>query len=296
MDREPYDLIILEQAIRNLETFLLVAHPKTRHKIAFWGHGKNYTVARSGIEEKLKATLTNTGVWFFGYTQGGVDATVSSGYPGGQTTAVYNATDTSELRSQMASITEDELRQSGESLGLNGPTALYIGGLDEAKRIPFLLSAARMMHEKIPNFSLIIAGAGSSQSTVEDSADKFAYIKYVGNTFGREKAKLFQIADILMVPGRVGLVAVESAAAGVPIVTTKWPLHAPEFEYLTPQMDCLVSEDDVESYARTASDLLGDKQALSNLQDNCAELGKGLTIERMVEQFAHGVLSAVHMR
>lgn len=293
---EPFDLIILEQAIRNLETAVLLFHPRTRRKLAFWGHGKNYTVARSRVEESLKSRLTTAGKWFFGYTEGGVRASVQSGFPADRTTVVYNSTDTTTLRQQISLVKPKQLQDKRAELLLAGPTALYIGGLDEAKRIPFLLAAADKVAKQIPDFTLIIAGSGEMRYHVENAANNCDYIRYVGTVFGDEKAILLSLSDILMIPGRVGLVAVESAASGVPIVTTNWDFHAPEFEYLTHNHNCIAAENDTSSYAQSTIELLQEPIKLARLQNACRELGTELNMERMVSQFSTGVEQALAAR
>jgi hypothetical protein len=45
-------------------------------------------------------------------------------------------------------------------------------------------------------------------------------------------AALSHVSSAIWMPGRVGLVAVDALALGLPVLTTHFPFHAPELEYL----------------------------------------------------------------
>ena len=46
------------------------------------------------------------------------------------------------------------------------------------------------------------------------------------------KALIGRVATGLLSPGRISLVAVDALVLGLPILTTSWPFHAPEVDYL----------------------------------------------------------------
>ena len=81
---------------------------------------------------------------------------------------------------------------------------------------------------------------------VEEKAAGSSWLRYVGRAGDGEKRLLGATASLLMNPGRVGLVAVDSFALGLPIATTEWQLHAPEFDYLVPDDNALITENSVE--------------------------------------------------
>jgi glycosyltransferase involved in cell wall biosynthesis len=285
LERGPYDLVILEHAVRNLETYELLAR---RVPVAFWGHGKTYTKAVAGLQERAKMRLALRGRWFFAYTEGGADTVVAAGYPRSQITVVQNAIDSSQLAQDVAAVTPEELEALHAQHGLQGMTALFVGGLDDSKRLPFLLEAARIIGNVHPGFRLLIAGDGAQRSLVEEAARGTGHVRYVGSAHGREKAALMRVADVLAMPGRVGLVAVDSFAAGRPIVTTDWPWHAPEFEYLTE--DCaVVSRDDVADYAERLASTMLDEVRLGRLQAACRDLQPTFTLDHMAHRFIDGL-------
>lgn len=286
----PYDLIVVEQAVRNLETYQLLL---TRTPIAFWGHGKTYTQRSSRGKERIKHWLTNRGIWFFAYTSKGAEEVVSQGMAPERTTVVQNATDARHLSSAISSLEKSEIRSFEAKNDLHGKTALFIGGLDASKRLTFLLAAAEIAHENDSEFRLVIAGDGVDRVLVQEKAAQCPYIKYVGPLFGRDKAVAISASQVMAMPGRVGLVAVDSFAGGKPIVTTDWKWHAPEFEYLESGVNAIVTRDAPEAYAAELLVTLRDQQKLSMLSANCLESSAKYTVEAMVENFVTGVKNAL---
>ena len=124
-----------------------------------WGHGRDFTREVGWISQRLSSALTNRSTWFFGYTTESIAAVTQGGFEPSRTTALMNSTDTSTLRSQLANISDLEIVAERRRYG-EGPIALFLGGLDSSKRIPFLLEAAASVAKRIPGFSLVVAGVG----------------------------------------------------------------------------------------------------------------------------------------
>jgi glycosyltransferase involved in cell wall biosynthesis len=291
--RGPYDLVILEQAIRNLESYRLLASPRYGHRIAWWGHGGTYTQRRRSVEEKLKKWLTRRGRWFFAYTDGGVREVTNQGFSPERVTSVGNSIDTAALRADLGAVTDDQLLAFRAAHDLRGKTALFIGGLDESKRLPFLFDAGVAVHERQPDFRLLIAGNGEQRDAVERFAADHPWCVYLGARFGADKAIPMRAADVLVMPGRVGLAAVDSFAAGLPIVTTDWPYHAPEFDYLTPDVNAVVSPNTSTAYANSLVELLATPVQLDAMKNACLKLAGEYDIESMASRFFEGIAEAL---
>lgn len=285
------DLVIAEHAIRNLATFKWSYWQRPK-KLALWGHGKTYTKPKTKAEAWLKTNLVNRSDWFFAYTQGGADSVVADGFPLGRTTVVQNSTDTSELTRIRNEIAPAEVEDFKKSLGLRvGPIAVFVGALDPSKRLPFLLEAAMEIQRKIPNFQLLVFGDGPERSYIEARTNQF--IKYLGRAEPKKQALISLLADVILMPGRVGLIAVDSFALGLPIVTTDWPWHAPEFEYLTSGVNSLITEDSVQDFAEETIRLLRDTSRLKLMKTNCLRDADQYSIESMAANFHKGVLRAL---
>jgi hypothetical protein len=100
-------------------------------------------------------------------------------------------------------------------------------------------------------------------------------------------------AKLILNPGRVGLISVDSLTMGVPIVTTTYKYHAPEFEYLIHDRNCLVTKENIQNYAEIVITTLQDAKKLETLSQNCIEDSKIYSVEKMALNFHSGVLTTL---
>lgn len=287
------DLVIMEQARRNVDAYWLLLTPHGNKKICLWGHGRDFVATPSWIKQRAMMHLTQAADWFFGYTESSRDAVVSHGYPVGKTTVVRNSIDTTEFQKNISQITPDEVDEFKRLHDLHTSTAIFIGGLDESKRLPFLFQACSQVYEQNSEFRLLVVGSGQLRDFVEDVARTEPWLTYLGPLFAQDKALAVASSDLICMPGRVGLVAVDSFAAGRPIVTTDWPWHGPEFEYLTHNKTCLITEDDTSSYAHGLHELLQNRFELESMQEACRNTRATYSIEQMASRFFEGIQRAL---
>ncbi len=106
---------------------------------------------------------------------------------------------------------------------------LFLGRLKHRKGVDVLLHALALLPASC-SVPVVIAGGGEERQTLEQlSADLglSARVHFVGPMHGRDKAYLFGAALATIVPSRIseafGLVALESFAAGTPVIGTRLP-------------------------------------------------------------------------
>lgn len=290
---ENADLLILEQARRNIDAYRLLVPRRRPTKIALWGHGKDYVKSNSFIEKYVQNFLTKRCDWFFAYTDSGATAVRSLGVPSNRISVLRNSIDTRAIMDQSSSQTDADLEAFRFSHGLTNNVAVFVGGLDESKRIPFLLEAAKVAHSLDQTFRLLIVGDGSERGRVEEASAMSEAVVYAGPIFGPAKTTALLAAKVIAMPGRVGLIAVDSFAAGRPIITTNWPWHAPEYEYLAPGIDSVVTADDARSYGENLLAVMNDKARLTQLQSNCGDKADLYTIEAMARRYFEGIEAAL---
>ncbi|WP_063611407.1 glycosyltransferase family 4 protein [Streptomyces sp. 142MFCol3.1] len=301
------DLVVLEQALHNLEAYPLLLRQLTRRRlgggpaVAFWGHGRTYTKAPSRAEAAVKGALTRAGSWFFAYTDGGAAHVAAQGFARERITVVRNSVDTTELTAARARAMTPGTAEYAESVLLRrrhglipGRTALFVGGLDAPKRIPFLLACADRIAAELPGFRLLVAGDGGERHLVEKAASRpGSAVVAIGRTDARQTAGLGAVSDVMLMPGRVGLCAVDSFALLTPLVTTDWPWHAPEFEYLADGRNAVITADDPACYAGAVSALLRDPARMDALRRACGQDALRYTTQRMATRFRDGLLEAM---
>ncbi|MFD9820205.1 glycosyltransferase family 4 protein [Streptomyces violascens] len=284
------DALILSQALHTLDSYLPVLRP-SGPPVGLWGHGGTYNRSHSAPLRTMKRLFTNRARWFFAYTELGARQVISQGFPAQRVTVVRNTIDTTRLAADREGVADDQLTALRRRLGLRrGRTALYIGGLDASKRIPFLLAAAESAARALPGFRLVIAGDGSQRRLVEEAVRRGETVRYAGRVADEDKALLGAAADVMMVPGAVGLVAVDSLALGVPLVTTSDAPHGPEFEYLEDGRNALIVDgSDLDGYVAAVVGLLGAPERLTALRTGCRSGTQEYSAEGMARRFADGV-------
>jgi glycosyltransferase involved in cell wall biosynthesis len=286
------DLIVLEQAIKNLEIYplLLRAALTGRGRVAVWGHGRTFSTPQSRVEAEVKQWLTRRSDWFFAYTDESAEYVVQKGFSKDRVTVLDNTNDADELRWQLSAVTPEEIVECRKELGLTeGHTGLFLGGVDERKGVPFLLEAAEEIAMRDPHFVLVVGGTGELAPLVAEAAARKGPVRFLGRLDGREKALMLKATDFVMVPEWVGLVAVDALVSGRPVVTTEHWSHSPEFAYLCPGETSIVVPHEVGHYVDAVLSLMGRTTQLKRMQGNAAHRGESFSLAQMIQRFADGV-------
>lgn len=292
------DLVITEQASKQLFNVVLSYGQRfVRARHAFWGHGKNFQASIEGSAgEGLKKHLTKRAHWFFAYNDLSTEAAVEFGMPRDRVTNVMNSTDTvhmRDIRMALPASTADDVRSE---LGIgDGPVAIYIGGIYRHKRPAFLVEAVEAIRELVPNFEMIVIGAGSEVDVIADAAQRHDWFHHLGARYGDERIRLASVAEIQLMPGLVGLNVVDGFALGLPTITTDIDYHSPEIEYLLNGVNGVITPADAtpREFASAAAAVLTNPARLDTLRAGAEIAGHELSIQDMARRFADGIVQAL---
>jgi glycosyltransferase involved in cell wall biosynthesis len=293
------DLIIVDQGNRFLLNYFLLPLALLRiKKVAFWGMGANRQAAPGSLPERFRRWTTSWVSWWFAYTAGTAEHVANLGFPVKRITNVSNSTDSRRFRVLVTEIGESEKLRLRAELGIDreDPVAVFCGRLHPTKSLPFLLQAARLVKQRCPQFHLILIGAGPPEFGATAGIDAVGWIHFTGAKFGRDKAALFSISDVLLMPGAVGLVIVDAFAAGLPLLTTDGRKHGPEIEYLESGVNGLMTPADVKEFAMATSDVLSRREYLSHLRRGAWLSGDKYSIETMAHNFSVGIATCLEGR
>jgi glycosyltransferase involved in cell wall biosynthesis len=288
------DLLIVEQAVKNLEVYPLLLRQSlgSGPRVGMWGQGRTFSTTSSRAGELMKMWLTRSSDWFFAYTSEGARHVTRHGFDPERVTVLGNTIDTKALKRDLGAVSDEELAVFRRRHGLvEGRTALFLGGVDADKGIDFLVESAVKVREQVPDFALLVAGAGASEDWVRSRQSQGAPVVPLGRVDGSRKALALRAADIMMIPQWVGLVAVDSLVAGRPIITTAHPSHSPEFVYLQSGRNALISSHDVDAYAATVIRILTTPSELAALQQHARDDSHHYSMTHMVSRFANGIRS-----
>jgi glycosyltransferase involved in cell wall biosynthesis len=256
---------------------------------ALWGHGRGYVKRENRLDIALERWLLRRCVHFFSYTDSGARAAEVAGLRG-RVSVLRNSTDTHSLRAEIDVAGEVDIVAFRRTYSLDGPVILFLGSLDDSKRLDFVFEASDMIRDLTRNASLLVAGDGPLRPRVEEFCAGRTWSHYIGRVGDAQKAILSKVAHVLINPGRVGLVAVDSLVMGVPLVTTQWPHHAPEFEYLDART-CVVTPDKSMEFARAVFALLQDERQRERMSVAATLEARRYSVERTARIFAEGLLA-----
>lgn len=291
------DLMILGQENKLLHNYpwLLKRRLGFGPRIAFFGHGRNFQGAMESYSEQFKRLYSRMPDWWFCYTNASRDSVISTGFPNDKITVFQNAIDTQGLREQIATLTETEKAEFQRKHGLGAVVGVYIGGMYAEKRLDFLIEAAQEVRRQIPDFQLVFAGDGPERFIIEQAAQERPWVRYIGATFGIEKAKLLSVGQVFLLPGAVGLAVLDAFAAGIPLITTNYPLHGPEAAYIQNGLNGIITSPwtSAPHYAEGIIKILRDKRLQETTSDNARASASQYSIEAMADLFSTGVLKAL---
>lgn len=285
-------LVICEHASGALETY--VWGLRRRPPIALWGHGRAFVTRPNRWDSALEGLQLRAAKHYFAYTQQGADAVAEAGFPASQVSVFNNSTDTVALRRLLDSVTAADVERTRRELSLASERiVLVLGSLNESKRVGLSLEVLKRLSRLHPDVALVFVGAGPLVPEVLETEASGNLVRWAGRRTGPELAALGATSEFILNPGRVGLVATDSFALGLPIVTTRWDRHAPEFAYLTHGLNALILEDSVEALVEGADTLLSGRDLLDTLRNGCGASLNMYSMERSAEAIRAGIRTAL---
>jgi glycosyltransferase involved in cell wall biosynthesis len=295
---EAADLVIAIQQIRQLQNLTLWLRSRLgQHRLAWWGHGRDFAKEDPNtLGERVKRAMSTRAHWWFAYNELSTRTVAALGFPEARITTVMNSTDTTALREHQASITAEDQSRLRRRLGLHeGPTAIYIGAMASIKQLPYLIEAAATLHARVPDFQLLMVGAGPEEGEYRAQTADQPWIHWLGPAFDRYKVQLMMLAQVCLLPAWVGLGIVDSFALGLPMVTTDAFPHSVEIDYMRHgENGWMVSgHPNSAAYGHAVADLLADPGTLARLREGCRTSTHTYSLERMISNFTVGILQAL---
>lgn len=286
------DFVITEQANKHIHNYLLLIFRLIGVKhFAYWGHGQNRQGNPNSLREKIKKKLSTQCDWWFAYTQGVASYVTTLGYPSTKITVLNNSIDTSEFKQALIEQAPENIARFKQQLAINDNAriGLFCGSLYKDKKLEFLLAAALKIHQKNPNFVLLIIGNGTDRALIEAFAKKHSFVKYLGSLFGEQKALAFQSAELFMCPGATGLAILDAFSAALPYFSCNDANHGPEIDYLENGFNGVITAPSEDDYAHAVIGILNSPKELAQLQNNAFASSNRFSIENMAKNFVDGV-------
>jgi glycosyltransferase involved in cell wall biosynthesis len=256
--------------------------------VGLWGHIKSYVNHANPLDAAVERWQLRNAHHVFAYTPGGAAYAQQCGVPKTSLTTVMNTVPTDQLMAARNSLTLAEVSDFRAQHGLlDRPVLAYVGALDQSKKVDLLASALDVLWSEDPSVRVLVAGRGVLEGLLDTAVERGQAI-LLGYADADTKARMAAVSRALLNPGRIGLVAVDALVLGRPILTTRYPFHAPEVEYLREGESMFVSDMNPDAFAHLALRAAHGRDVQSHWAFP--------TMPNMVENFARGCLALLSNR
>jgi len=289
------DLVVFEQANGALHHYFLLLRRLLggKTKCAFWGHGAHLNKARPHpLRDAWRNFWTTRVDWWFAYTRYSAAIVEEQGFLADRITTVQNAIDTTALRESQGRLTAERLAALRHDLfgdTTAAPTGVFCGRLTALKWIPFLFETLTAVKKEVPEFRMVIVGAGPEKQKVDLFCKNNPWCVSVGAQYGEARVPYLALSDVWLNPGMTGLAILDSFAMGLPFLTTENGIHSPEIDYLEDGVNGAVSAPTVSAFSEMVVRILQDKELLEQMKTEAQACGRNYTIENMIKRFAVGL-------
>ena len=206
-------------------------------RVLFWGHG--YIAAPSGMKGLARRALNAIPHAHMFYGRWAKQFAMDTGWPPEKLHVIGNSLDLAEQEKQRAAVDAESVQTLRTQLFHDPslPTALCSCRLQPEKRIDMLVTALATLKTQGVEANLLIVGDGECRHDLE----RWARVAGIDTHFAgacydeAELARFITATEVTVSPGFVGLMAMQSMAFGVPVVThSTMAKQVPEVEAIIP--------------------------------------------------------------
>jgi len=273
------DLVVVEHAAKLLDNYLLYAASRLGYiHYSYFGHGENFQSKHElGFSRAVKKAMLRKVARWFAYTEISRQSLLRQTVSDKLITVVDNTLKAPDLENVSFSKTPGKF--------------LYIGGLYADKRLDLILEAAAHVATRVNGFELHVVGEGPLRKEIEAATANSPWLRYHGALYGVERDKMLASSEAILMPGLVGLVAIDSFHFRCPIITSDAGQHSPEIAYLERDVNALIDGEsgNATTYAQLMLRFIQEPGLAERLQSACADSAGRYTIENMVDNFIAGV-------
>ena len=286
-----YDVVIVEDAINNLSYPIChLLKPFYNYKIIKWGHGRDLSSSKPNCFKKkienFKLKLIQKSDGYLAYTNYVKTYLVSKGIDENIITVINNTININKnyklVDRKKVDIYKKELNISNKNI------LLYVGRIDERKKIPLLIDSLVELKKYLKDFIIFIVGDGDNNliTRIQNSIGS-NYFRHVGAiTDENILVKYYSICDLFVFPGDVGLGPLTAISYNaVPLIIDSHT-HNPEIEYLNSNNSIILPiNTDSKNYAESILKYLSNKEKINSKKNKSWDTIKHLTLDNMVINF-----------
>ena len=268
------DALIVEANPRYLSTSAAVKWMQEQKRpVIGWGLGSPRV---GGFRKKRRLSFISQFDAMIAYSQRGANEYAALGFPRERIFVAHNSITASPSFSL-------PLRP----LNFNPrPTVLFVGRLQERKRVEDLLLACTQIE---PNPRLVIVGDGPERPRYESLANEiYPSAEFVGAKHGAELSPYFTEADLFVLPGTGGLAIQQAMSYGLPVIVGEG--DGTQDDLVRNENGWQIPPDGVHSLIYFMKEALSDLARLRKMGEESYRIVKEeINIEKMVETFVRAL-------
>ena len=271
-----HDVIVTEFSATNLNLWKWILTFK-KDNVYLWGQVLPQSTRRGQLDFLLEKFLAKKCKGIFAYTDSGRRVLISNGISASKIFVVENSTDTNLILKLKKNLSKKAIEKIASNRGIDKSKSnfLFLGSLTRIKGLDFLYDFAKLVSKNNSDIRIIVGGSGHIGEFFPDTIN----FKKLGRVEGEDLVAITSVCRALIIPGAIGLVAVDALALGKTVITRENQKHGPEIEYLASEgMVIELSEDVSEFY-----------QQFIKLNFRTKRIQKLPSIEKMVSNFLTGL-------
>lgn len=249
------DVLIVEANPRYLSTPQAIQWMHARNRpVLGWGLGAPPVSGRFGfLRRRSRLALLRSLDGLIAYSRAGAQQYCDLGFPAGRVFVAANAV----TPRPAAPPPERPAAPAGR------PVVLFVGRLQERKRIDHLLSACAVLPQELQP-RVWIVGDGPARAAFEgQAAHLYPQAEFFGARHGPELDELFAAADLFVLPGTGGLAVQQAMAAGLPVIVAEG--DGTQSELVRPENGWLIPPNDPQALAVALTEALSDLPRLRRM-------------------------------
>lgn len=230
-----YDAVIMLGSIYYLSYLIAIPFLKAfKIPIIFWTHG--FLGKDNFIIKSLRHLLYTQGNANLLYGKRAMQIMKDSGYYSKiYLDVIYNSLDYKNLSKINLSAAEIESIKKSLFQFSNKPIIVATGRVTKEKKFNFLIDALeRSVNLFQKCFNLLIVGDGPELNNLKELASRKGlneHVVFTGAVYGEKVYEYIIASDICVIPGNVGLSAMHSLSAGIPVIShNNFDVQMPEYE------------------------------------------------------------------
>ena len=175
------------------------------------------------------------------------------------------------------------------------PCVLFVGRLQQRKRIDYLLQSCALLPVELQP-RLVIVGDGPDREAMEAQAQAvYPQAEFTGAKRGAELAAYFAAADLFVLPGTGGLAVQQALTYGLPVIVAQG--DGTQDDLVRPENGWLIPSDDLDALTQALSDALSDPMRLRKMGTAGYRIvAEEVNLEKMVDVFIQAAEAVAHSK